>query len=116
MLYQKYFESKYEEEKRKFENEMQKMRMEMKLSEVTYKHVAYSTCIDYVLIDVIIIIQTREEMMRDELSHKRTLELTQAQSSSTTNPVPMVGYIWMLENTLPQIKLLFCAESAAGSR
>ena len=35
---------------------MQKMRMEMKLSEVTYKHVAYSTCIDYVLIDVIIII------------------------------------------------------------
>ena len=31
-------------------------------------------------------------MMRDELSHKRTLELTQAQSSSTTNPVPMVGH------------------------
>ena len=30
--------------------------------------------------------------MRDELSHKRTLELAQAHSSSTTNPVPMVGH------------------------
>ena len=50
--------------------------------------VTYSTCID-----AIIIIQTREEMMRDELSHKRTLELAQAQSSSTTNPVPMVGHL-----------------------
>ena len=34
------------------------------------------------------IIQTREEMMRDELSHKRTLELAQAQSS--VNPLPVV--------------------------
>ena len=31
-------------------------------------------------------------MMRDELSHKRTLELAQAQSSSTNHPVPMVGH------------------------
>ena len=31
-------------------------------------------------------------MMRNELSHKRTLELAQAYSSSTTNPVPMVWY------------------------
>ena len=51
--------------------------------------VTYSTCID-----AIIIIQTREEMMRDELSHKRTLELAQAQSSTTSNPVPaMVGHL-----------------------
>ena len=31
-------------------------------------------------------------MMRDELSHKRTLELALAHLSSTTNPVPMVGH------------------------
>ena len=53
-------------------------------------------------------------MMRDELSHKRTLELTQAQSSSTTNPVPMVGHLDV--GKYFQIKLLFCVESAAGSR
>ena len=32
-------------------------------------------------------------MMRDELSHRRTLELAQAHSSSTTNPVPMVSMV-----------------------
>ena len=33
-------------------------------------------------------VQTREEMMKDELIHKRAVEL--AQAPSTTNPVPMV--------------------------
>ena len=57
-------------------------------------------------------------MMRDELSHKRTLELAQAHSSSTTNPVPMVGHFDVLKNIfkLSMCMLLFCAESATGSR
>ena len=58
-------------------------------------------------------------MMRDELSHKRTLELAQAHSSSTTNPVPMVGHFDV--GKYFQVKHVhacycFCAESAAGSR
>ena len=54
-------------------------------------------------------------MMRDELSHKRTLELTQAQSSSTTNPVPMVGHFDV--GKYFQVKhIILCSESAAGSR
>ena len=44
--------------------------MGMKLSEV---YVAYSTCIN----NACDCIQTREEMMRDELSHNRRLKLLQ---------------------------------------
>ena len=54
-------------------------------------------------------------MMRDELSHKRTLELAQAHSSFTTNPVPMVGH-FDVEKYFQVEHVHMLLFSAAGSR